>query len=58
MGRMLILRRPVDAVGHVPFRTPWRLPEDPRAPARGILLALALSCCAWLVLALVLPRLW
>lgn len=31
---------------------------DPGAAARGILLALALSCVAWIGLALVVPLLW
>ncbi len=32
--------------------------EDPAAAARGILLALALSCVAWVAMALVVPLLW
>ncbi len=32
--------------------------QDPAATARGILLALALSCIAWVGLALLVPRLW
>ena len=35
-----------------------RGPQDPAAAARGILLALALSCLAWIGLALLVPRLW
>jgi hypothetical protein len=32
--------------------------EDPAAAARGILLALALSCIAWVALAVTVPLLW
>ena len=32
--------------------------EDPAAAARGILLALALSCVVWVALALGFPLLW
>jgi hypothetical protein len=32
--------------------------QDPASAARGILLALALSCLAWIGLALLVPRLW
>lgn len=32
--------------------------RDPAAAARGILLALAVSCIAWIAVALLVPRLW
>jgi hypothetical protein len=58
MGQMLLLRRPSDAARQAPLRTSRRSRQDPGAPARGILLALALSSCAWMGLALLLPRFW
>jgi hypothetical protein len=43
-----------------PIRIPARprSAEDPTAAARGILLALALSCIAWVAIAMTLPLLW
>lgn len=39
------------------LQDPVRRP-DPAAAARGILLALAVSCIAWIAVALLVPRLW
>lgn len=58
MGQILSL----DGSHHLaprPGRHPaQRGPKDPAATARGILLGLALSCLAWIGLALLVPRLW
>jgi hypothetical protein len=32
--------------------------NDPGAAARGVLMALALSCLVWIALAIAVPRLW
>jgi hypothetical protein len=58
MGQLL-LHRPRGFVSGQPPR--WRHahgPSDPAAPARGILLALALSALFWVGLALLVPLLW
>jgi hypothetical protein len=44
--------------GPIRFHAVARSAEDPAAAARGILCALALSCVAWVALALAVPMLW
>lgn len=59
MGQMLLLRRPVDSACPAPSQASHQARrQEPGAPARGILLALALSSVAWLGIAVVLQRLW
>jgi divalent metal cation (Fe/Co/Zn/Cd) transporter len=40
------------------FRLPHHRASDAAGPARGIMLALALSSLAWMALALLVPRFW
>ena len=57
MGQML-LHRTSALHGASPVTGVGRPRQDPASAARGILLALALSCLAWIGLALLVPRLW
>jgi hypothetical protein len=57
MGQMLMLHR-LPILSRFRATQPDARPQDPASPARGILLALALSSVAWLGLALVVPRIW
>jgi hypothetical protein len=44
--------------GPVRFPLVTRPSDDPASAARGVLYALALSCIAWVALALAVPLLW
>ncbi len=62
MAQMLLLRRPLDMARRAPRGVPGLVPRRPSpdagAPARGILLAVALSSGAWIGLALLMARGW
>jgi hypothetical protein len=58
MGQILRLHGPHQAVRTAHRQPALRGPRDPASAARGILLGLALSCLAWIGLALLVPRLW
>jgi len=58
MGQILRLPGPHQLARTARQRPGARHPQDPAAAARGILLGLALSCLAWIGLALLVPRLW
>ncbi len=53
-----VILHPAALMGAGPATRTTRSGQDPAAAARGILLALALSCVAWVGLALLVPRLW
>ena len=58
MGQILLLHRPSLMRRTPGLQADRTRPQDPAAAARGILLGLALSCLAWIGLALLVPRLW
>lgn len=58
MGQILRLHGPHQVARTARQQTGLRPSQDPAAAARGILLGLALSCLAWIGLALLVPRLW
>lgn len=58
MGQLLSLRALGDGRGREDPGIPRRPREDRASAARGILLALAMSCLFWVGLALGVPRLW
>jgi hypothetical protein len=58
MGQILLLPRPSLMRRTSGQHGDQPQPQDPAAAARGILLGLALSCLAWIGLALLVPRLW
>ena len=58
MGQILLLPRPSLLRRTPGLQADRTRPQDPAAAARGILLGLALSCLAWIGLALLVPRLW
>jgi hypothetical protein len=57
MGQLLIMPQRGATEHRQSFRG-LRPASDPGAAARGVLLALGLSCLAWIALALLVPRLW
>jgi len=58
MAHILLYRPPFPVGLPATQRKGGALGEDPAAAARGILLALALSCIVWVALALGFPLLW
>lgn len=58
MGQILLLHRPSLMRRTPGLQADRTRPQDPAAAARGILLGLALSCLAWIGLALLVPRFW
>ena len=58
MGQLLLHRTRSLVPGRMLRLQPRQSAPDPGAPARGILLALALSTAFWVGLALLAPLLW
>jgi len=58
MAQTLLYRPPFPVGLPATQRKESRSHEDPAAAARGILIALALSCVVWVALALGFPLLW
>lgn len=58
MGQLLLHRTHGLVPGEATRSRPARATPDPGAPARGILLALALSALFWVGLALAVPLAW